>query len=137
MQVSKHFIVEAVGLLITVALLSIALGMYKNTEDGLRSIKHRQEATLKRLEEYEITKYDGCLVKGSMAASFVRMAVCDYGLHANISTGKTNYTICEAEMCYLMNNISADEYVNPLNSYKCRVYRDVNGALSEISIELY
>ena len=136
MHVSKEFLLEAVGLSLVVALILISVQMFQRATKITALLEEGQERQITELEEYEIVKYDGLLVDGMTAISYVKKMTGVYGLPVKLRTATGEFVVTKMEEYKELRNITSEKYINPLAKYLCEVVRDENEVVSEIKISV-
>ena len=134
MKVSREFLLEAVGLSLLVALILISMQLYQRASKIAALLEEEQKQQIAELEEYEIIKYDGMIVDGMTAVSYIKKMNSNYGLAVKVTTSKGEFWIEGTQDYRAMRNIASENYINPLKQYRCEVIRDENNVISEIRI---
>lgn len=134
MHVSKEFLLEAVGLSLLVVLILISMQMFQRATKITSLLEEEQENQIMELEEYEIVKYDGLLIDGMTAISYIKRMVETYELPVSVITVKSEFVVTEKEEYECLRNIDSQMYINPLAKYQCQVSRDENDVITEIRI---
>lgn len=134
MKVSREFLLEAVGLSLLVALILISMQLFQRASKIVVLLEEGQKQQIAELEEYEIIKYDGMIVDGMTAVSYIKKMNSSYGLEVKVTTSKGEFWIEGTEDYRAMRNIVSEKYINPLKQYRCEVIRDENSVISEIRI---
>lgn len=135
MQVSKQFLLEAVGLTLTVAVIFTGVRIYNRASQIIQIIEQRQEQQLQYLEEYEIIRYDGNCIIGSTAISYIKEMVGRYGLPITVTTGAGKFEITDSSQYAALRNLESEYYINPLGQFRCRVERDENEGIQGILLD--
>ena len=135
MHVSKEFLMEAVGLSLLVALILVSMQMFQRAMKTTAILEERQAQQATELEEYEIVKYDDLLIDGMTAISYIKRMTGSYGLPVRVSTGRGNFVVTESTQYAELRNTGSDNYISPLEKYRCKVVRDDNRVITEILIE--
>lgn len=125
---------EAVGLSLLVALILISMQMYQRAAKITTLLENGQEQQIAELEEYEIVKYDGILIDGMTAVSYIKRMTGTYELPVYITNLTGEYVISDYTECTDLRNISSEKYINPLAKYRCEVVRDENKVIKELRI---
>lgn len=136
MHVSKEFLLEAVGLSLLVALILISMQMFQRATKITSLLEDGQEKQIMELEEYEIVKYDGLLIDGMTAISYIKKMVGTYELPVRVITTQKEFVIEEKAACDALRDIDSVKYINPLTKYHCEVTRDENEVITEVRIEV-
>ena len=134
MHVSKEFLLEAVGLSLLVALICISMQMFQRATKITSLLEEGQEQQIAELEEYEIVKYDGLLIDGMTAISYIKKMTGTYELPVRVTTVHNEFTVIEKEDYEELRDIDSDKYINPLAKYHCVVVRDENKIIEEVCI---
>lgn len=134
MHVSKEFLLEAVGLSLLVALICIGMQMFQRASKIATLLEEGQEQQITELEEYEIVKYDGLVIDGMTAVSYIKKMTGTYEVPVKVTTLCNEFTIRVKEEYESLRDIDSDKYINPLAKYHCTVVRDENKTIKEICI---
>ena len=135
MQVSKEFLLEAVGLSLLVALILISVHLFQRGTKLAGLLEENQEQQITRLEEYELVKYDGFWIDGMTAVGYIKTVTGSYELPVEITTTEC-FTITKREEYAQLRDIDSERYINPLAKYYCEVQRDANGVIEKIKIRM-
>ena len=135
MRVSKEFLMEAFGLTLTVAFILIGVQLFQRAEKIVLLLEQEQNRTITELEEYELTKYDGLCVDGITAVGYIKSVMDTHGVPITVQTNKGSFAVQKSEYSSLR-NMNSEYYMNPMAFYLCEVFRDENGAISEIGITM-
>ncbi len=135
MNVSKEFLMEAVGLSLLVALILISMQMFQRAMKMTALLEERQEQQIAEMEEYEIVKYDELLIDGMTVINYIKRMTGVYGIPVKVFTEKGTFIVEENFEYAELRNIESDKYISPLNKYRCSVKRDENGVVAEIEIK--
>ena len=133
MNVSKEFLLEAVGLSILVALLLVSVQLFQRATKLTALLEEGQEQQITELEEYEIVKYDGLEVDGMTAVNYIKRMIGTYKLPVEVTNTNEEFVVKKEDYSELR-NINSEKYINPLAVYHCEVLRDENQAISKIRI---
>ena len=133
-QVSKEFLVEAFGLTLLVALLLISSHLFQRATRLTDLLEDGQEQQIIWLEEYDLIKYEGLVVDGMTAISYIKTVTGNYGVPVKIVTDKAEFTVTKKEEYANLRKIGSETYINPLAKYLCTVVRNENGTITEITI---
>ena len=136
MHVSKEFLLEAVGLSLLVALILISMQMFQRATKITSLLEDGQEKQIMELEEYEIVKYDGLLIDGMTAISYIKKMVGTYELPVRVTTTQKEFLVEEKEDCDALRDIESVKYINPLAKYHCEVSRDENEVITEVRLKV-
>ena len=134
MQVSKQFLLDAVGLILTISLILTGVRLYRKAEQAVGILEKRQSRQLQNLEEYEVVKYEGYYIDGTTVLGYIRNLVGNYDLPVTVTTGKGTFRITERSQCANLRNKDSEQYINPLGTYLCEVLRDENSAIVGASL---
>ena len=85
MQISKQFLIEAVGLILTVSLILTGVRLYQRANRAVVMMEQRQDRQFQQMEEYEIVKYEGCSIAGTTAIAYIKHLVGTYGLQVTVT----------------------------------------------------
>lgn len=129
MQISKQFLLDAVGLVLTVSLIMTGVHLFRRTERTIQKMQYRQTRQLETLEEYDAVKYDGYQVDGATAFHYVKNMVGDYGIPITITTVAGSVRITERSQYASMRDTESKAYLNPFEQFLCEVQRDENDAI--------
>ena len=136
MRVSKEFLLEAVGMSLLVALILIGMQLFQRATKLTTLLEREQEQKIAVLEEYEIVRYDGLLVDGMTAVSYIKKMTGTYDLPVTVVTEKGEFVIKEAVEYTELRNSSSERYMNPLAKYRCEIIRNENDVIAEIKISV-
>ena len=136
MHISKEFLLEAVGLSLVVALILISMQIFQRAVKVTTLLEQNQEQQLRKLEEYEIVKYDGLQIDGMTAISYIKKMTGTYGIPVQVATEKGIFKVREQSQYSSLRDIDSEQYINPLMKYRCEVVRDENEVISEIKLEM-
>ena len=134
MHVSKEFLLEAVGLSLLVVLILISMQMFQRATKITSMLEKEQENQIMELEEYEIVKYDGLLIDGMTAISYIKKMIGTYELPVKVTTIQKEFVVGEKADYESLRDIDSETYINPLAKYYCEVARDENEVITEIRI---
>ncbi len=134
MNVSKEFLLEAVGLSLLVMLLLLGVNVFERGVRLITLVEERQEKKISALEEYEITRYDGLEIDGVTARNYIRQMVTEYGLPVILQGERDGISIETKEECALLREMETSYYVAPMALYECSVIRDENESVSGVWI---
>ncbi len=136
MHVSKEFLLEAVGLSLLVALICISMQMFQRATKITTLLEESQEQKITELEEYEIVKYDGLLIDGMTAISYIKKMTGTYELPVNVTTEVNEFQVVTKEDYGALRDVDSNNYINPLAKYHCAVVRDENKVIEKICISV-
>ena len=134
MNISKEFLLEAVGLSLLVALLLIGMQMFKKTIKITTLMERKQEETISNLEEYELVKYDDMLIDGITALGYIKNVVGEYHITVIIEEKQRKFSITERDEFGLLRDVDSEKYINPYGFYQCKVIRNENDVITEINL---
>lgn len=134
MQISREFLMEAVGLSLMVALIFIGLQMFQRTMKVTAILENNQEEKIAMLEEYEIVKYDGFVIDGMTAVNYIKNMVVEYELPVVVEFGQKTFVVSDRTELGLLRDVDSEKYINPYATYCCMVVRDDNEAVNEIRL---
>ena len=134
MHVSKEFLLEAVGLSLLVVLILISMQMFQRATKITSLLEEGQEKQITELEEYEIIKYDGLMIDGMTAISYIKKMTGTYELPVSVTTLQQEFVVVEKTEWDSLRDIDSQKYINPLAKYHCEVARDENEVITEIRI---
>ena len=75
MQVSKEFLLEAVGLSLLVGLLLLGVKLFDRACSLMTWFETEQEKQLEKMQEYEITQYENRTIDGITAVNYIKNMV--------------------------------------------------------------
>ncbi len=134
MNISKEFLMEAVGLSLLVALILISMQLFQRTMKITALLEGGQEQKISELEEYEIIQYEGMQLDGMTAVSYIKKMVGTYELPVLVVTTKNEFKITERSQYGELRDAGSEYYINPLAKYRCEVVRDENEVITEVKI---
>lgn len=129
MQISKQFLLDAAGLVLTVSLVLTGVQLFGRTEKMVQTMKERQTRQLRLMEEYDAVRYDGYELDGTTAFCYVKTMVGDYGLPITITTPAGTACITERSQYGSMKDEKSKAYLNPFKKFLCEVQWDENDAI--------
>lgn len=132
MNISKEFLMEAVGLSLLVALILIGMRMFQRTIKITNLLEHQQEQKINELEEYELVKYEGLVIDGMTALGYIKNVVGEYRLTVTIEEMQRKFSISDRAEFGQLRNVDSEKYISPYGFYQCRISRDENEAITEI-----
>lgn len=136
MQVSKEFLMEAVGLALLVALILISMQIFQRAVKITSLLEEGQEQKISELEEYEIVQYDGLQIDGMTAISYIKKMVGTYQMPVQVCNEKGNFMISDRSGYEKLRNVNSENYINPLAKYRCTVVRDENEVITEVIVKI-
>lgn len=134
MQISKQFLLEAVGLILTVSLILTGVRLYQRANSAVTMMERRQDEQFRQMEEYEIVKYEGCSIDGTTAVAYIKHLVGTYGIPVTVTTAGGTFQIAEHLQYGNLRNMESEQYINPLGKFACEVLRDENSAIIGASL---
>ena len=137
MSTVQKILLFAVGLLITVGLISISFGIFDRVKDSTNVIEEENNKTIYAIREDKITKYDNMYISGALAVSYVRSIYSEVDNIFVLPTGKNMYdakNVSEDTLYYHMKTSTDDYYVNPLQKFYVEVVRNANGVITGVKI---
>lgn len=129
MQISKQFLIEAVGLILTVSLILTGVRLYQRANRAVVMMEQRQDRQFQQMEEYEIVKYEGYSIDGTTAIAYIKYLVGTYGLPVTVTTAGGTFQVAERLQYANLRNMESEQYINPLGKFDCEVLRDENSAI--------
>ncbi len=135
MSVVKEFLIFTVGLIITVSLAVISFNVYSEAAALGKGIAEREQSALNELEEYEMTRFDGSVIDGSRAISYIKKMYETRDVQIQVANGKKTFLI-DRDSIEGLRKINSSFYMNPMEKYKVSVMFDENDAADRIIIEL-
>ena len=136
MNISKEFLMEAVGLSLLVALLLIGMQMFQKTIKITKLIEQEQENTISKMEEYELVKYEDMVIDGMTALGYIKNSIIEYHLPVMIEEKQRSFFVTQREDISLLRDVDSEKYICPYSFYKCKVIRDENDVITEIKLML-
>ena len=134
MHISKEFLIEAVGLSLLVALIFVGMQMFQRAMKITTLLGKEQEEKIVMLEEYELTKYDGLVIDGMTAISYIKKTVGGYDVPVIVEYGQDVFYITSWEELSMLRDINSELYISPYSTYRCKVIRDENGVVIEVRL---
>ncbi|MCR5584171.1 MAG: hypothetical protein K6F63_01900 [Lachnospiraceae bacterium] len=135
MSVIKEFILFAAGLVITVSLALISFNVYEKAADLGKGIAEREQIAIDEFKEYEVTRFDGSVIDGSKAISYIRKMYETRDIQIEVVKGERSFLI-DARSIDELRKTTSDYYMSPLKKYKVSVSFDENDAADKIKIEM-
>ena len=90
---------------------------------------------MNELEEYEMTRFDGSVIDGSRAISYIKRMYETRDVQIQVANGKKTFLI-DRDSIEGLRKINSSFYMNPMEKYKVSVMFDENDAADRIIIEL-
>lgn len=134
MQISREFMLEAVGLSLLVILLLLGTQMFQRATGLMEMLDKEQSRQIESLKEYEITQFDGREIDGVTAVGYIKNMVNHYGLSVYVQTKDREFTIESKEKCAQLKDKESEYYISSFGIYECCVVRDENGGVDYILI---
>jgi hypothetical protein len=135
MSVVREFILFAAGLVITVSLALISFNVYEKAAELGKGIAEREQTVIDEFREYEITRFDGNVIDGSRAISYIRRMYETEDIRIEVVKGGRSFLIDDSSIRELRKTTS-DYYLSPLKDYKVSVSFDENDTVNRIRIEM-
>lgn len=134
MSISKRFLLEAAGLSLAVVFIGTGFVMASRSRILSETVIESQDRVLQQEQEYNVVKYDGYPINGSIALNYLKSVIADYGIPVTIIKGSVEIVITSSEQFASLRNIDSDNYINPMKDYQCEVHRDVNDMISGVDL---
>ena len=134
MDIPGKIILGAAGLIMTGVLIGLGFKVMDRTEALSNSVVEEQDKVLQTERVYNVVKYDGYDINGSVAVNYVKTVVSDYDIAVEIVKGAASVTVNEAEQFAKLRRIDSEYYLNPLKEYTCEVNRDVNDEITSVML---
>lgn len=134
MNISKEFLMEAVGLSLLVALILIGMRMFQKTIKITTQIEKSQEQTITDLEEYELVKYEEMVIDGITALGYIKNTVVEYDLPVIVEDKQRMFSVTSREELGLLRDVDSEKYISPYGFYQCKVIRNENNVITEINL---
>lgn len=134
MSAGLKIFLGAVSLTVTAILIGLSFKLLARTENMSNSVIEEQDRVIQSEKEYNVVKYDGYEISGSVAINYIKTVVSDYEITVVIVKGTDSVTVSEAEQFAELRRIDSGYYLNPLKEYACKVSRDVNEEISSVSL---
>ena len=135
MQVSKEFLLEAVGLSLLVGLMLLGVQMFDRAKTLMEVLNRGQEQKIEELQEYEITQYENRTIDGITAANYIKTMVHHYDLKVLVETDGRGFVIESRESCKKLTASDSEYYLNPFAVYSCTILKDENGTIEYVQIK--
>lgn len=136
MSISKEFLLEAVGLSLLVALLLVGVKVFQRTNDFISAMDREQERRIEEWQEYEVVQYDGRVVDGITAISYIRNTVGQYNVPIYVETIEHAFWITKPEDYKGLRDMTSEHYMNTLALYQCQVIRNENDSIEQVEIRV-
>lgn len=134
MNISKEFLMEAVGLSLLVALILIGMQMFQKTVRIATLLQNHQEQNIAQLEEYDLVKYEDLILDGMTALSYIKNVVGEYQVPVIVEEKQKKFSVTGQADFGLLRDIDSEKYICPYALYKCKVIRDENNVITEINL---
>jgi len=134
MNISKEFLMEAVGLSLLVALILIGMQMFQRTIRITTLMQNHQEQNITKLEEYELVKYEDLMMDGMTALGYIKNVVGQYHLPVIVEEKQKMFSVTERAEFGLLRDVDSEKYICPYALYECKVLRDENDVITEIKL---
>ena len=116
-------------------LIYSGISVYERSQRITEVFETEQEKTVKNLQEYEITKYDGYKINGSTAITYLKNVVQDYTVPVTVITSEHDFVVEDDSVYGKLRDMQSDFYINPLEHFLCNVYRDVNDSITGVTLK--
>lgn len=134
MHVVTKFILGAAALIITILLLYTSLPVFSKSKTLSDQMIEEQDRTLSAVREYDVMKYDGYTINGSMAINYIKNVVNTHDIIIEVHGVSSDFVIAETSDFTLMRDIDSEKYINPLKEFLCFVRRDANDVITKIEL---
>ena len=134
MNISKEFLMEAVGLSLLVALILIGMQMFHKTIKITTLLQNNQEERITQLEEYDLVKYEDLLLDGMTVLGYIKNVVGEHQLPVIVEEKQKKFSVTERAEFGLLRDVESEKYIYPYALYKCKVIRDENDVITEINL---
>lgn len=134
MNISKEFLMEAVGLSLLVALILIGMQMFHKTIKITTLLQNHQEESITQLEEYDLVKYEDLLLDGMTVLGYIKNVVGEHRLPVIVEEKQKKFSVTERAEFGLLRDVESEKYICPYALYKCKVIRDENDVITEINL---
>lgn len=138
MSVTKEFIMMAAGLIMTVSLVFLGIGIYRKAASTGILLVEREEKRINEIAEYELHRYDDIPVNGSKVLRYIKQISMEYDVEIEITVANPSsctYMLSENNSFSELRNAESERYINPLKLFSVTVYEDENAALCGIEIK--
>lgn len=136
MNVSKEFLLEAVGLSLLVALLLVGIQLFQRTSSLVSHMDREQEQQLEQLAEHEITQYDGLVIDGITAISHIKNVVGNYQIPVYVETMQNSFVVEKREEYVSLRDAESEHFISSFELYRCEVIRNENGSIERVEIKI-
>lgn len=143
------FIKWAAGIAITLAIISIAFLIFKNSEKTVLSVSDNIGEINTQIMEGDVLKYDDMEVSGSEIIYAIKSFKEDYigvqvitgknsggtwyGYNVSISSGVASIGAKSSASLSQALNETSNEYINTGGKFIGKVYRDANGTIAAVT----
>lgn len=134
MGVVKEWLLGFAIIVLTVLLLAIGIQIYERSERIADKVIESQDKTLKQEEEYEMTKYDGLPINGSLALNHTKVVVSEYHVPVTVVRGTNEAVVSTSAQFPDLRRLSSPLYLNPMKDYEHSVVRDENDVIVGIRL---
>ena len=135
MDIAKKWLYGSATLVVTMLIIGVGFTIFSKTKLFSDGVIQGQDRELQLEQEYDIVKYDGYKINGSVALNYLKTMVTEHDLSVVIEKGSTKITITSSSDFASLRDINHDSYLNPMKEYLCTVERDENDAISKIIIK--
>ncbi len=135
MSVIKEFLLFTAGMIITVSLAIVSFNIYMKAAVLGRGIAEREQIAIDELEEFEVMRFDGCVIDGSRAISYIKRIYGTRNIPIEVKKGGKTFTVDDKAVSELRKTNSSF-YLSPLEKYRVSVLTDENDSANRIKIEL-
>jgi len=136
MNISREFLLEAVGLSLMVALLLVGVKMFQRTSDFIAAIDREQEQSIAEMKEYELVRYDEMIIDGITAIGYIKMVVGEYQIPVYVETSENSFLITDKKEYAGIRNLTSPYYMDTLALYQCTVIRSENESVERVEIKV-
>ena len=136
MNISREFLLEAVGLSLMVALLLVGVKMFQRTSDFIAAIDREQEQSIAEMKEYELVRYDEMIIDGITAIGYIKMVVGEYQIPVYVETSENSFLITDKKEYAGIRNLTSPYYMDTLSLYQCTVIRSENESVERVEIKV-
>lgn len=134
MSVVSKYLFSFAGLTLTVLLIYSGMSIYEKSKSTANMLIEKQEERVQDWEEYDIVKYDGYEISGSMAISYLKQVVDNYMVPVTVITEKEVFTVEDSSVYGMLRKTESEFYVNPFKTFVCEVNRDVNDVITGVKL---
>ena len=108
MNISKEFLMEAVGLSLLVALILIGMQMFHKTIKITTLLQNNQEESITQLEEYDLVKYEDLLLDGMTVLGYIKKVVGEYQLPVIVEEKQKKFSVTERAEFGLLRDVESE-----------------------------